>query len=292
MEQTTQQITQKPSLPIKTKIAAWLIIIVGGILLIQIARSIWYYRDQLYSVFDFIAENLFTAILIFVPGIFILFRKKSAWWVLRIFLWVVFIVGVISFISFFIINIPLDMSAIEGVTTDGIDMLVPVTLSLKLIKLGLPILLIQLVTHIIPLLIIFIPIILLELDRKNFNSIAKDTYLPLKTEVAYLLIGIDLFFLFIYSLFNLLSIPEYGGVFEYVIFFIATSAIFLPLLKRKEWAWKVSIIITCLLLSFYMFLLISNGMVYVIDILLLFLLTFPSLILIILDRKNFFKITS
>jgi len=293
MEETTQKNIQKPPFPIKTKIFAWWTIILGGILLILIARiariarsgSAWDYY------FDFFAESLFTAILIFVPSIFILFRKKSAWWVSRIYLWIVLIIGVLSFINRFI-HIPIDTTTIEGVTsyaiTDIYMFFIPVTLYLKIPITTL---------HIIPLLIIFIPIIFLELDRKNFNNIVKNTSLPIKAEIAYLLIGIDLFILFIYALFNQLVLPEREEVLKYLIFFIITSTIFLPLLKRKWWAWKTSVTIISLLLCLYLAVLIgssisSNSFVYFIDILCLFLLTFLSLILIILDRKNFFKIVS
>ena len=35
MEQTTQQINQKPTLPIKTKVAAWWMILLGGLTIIE-----------------------------------------------------------------------------------------------------------------------------------------------------------------------------------------------------------------------------------------------------------------
>jgi len=290
MEQTTQQITQKPSLPIKTKIAAWWMIIVGGILLIQIARAVWALSDALYLYFEFIAENLFCALMIFIPSILILLKRKAGWWISRIFLWVTLIIGVILFIDFFIINIPLGMGvrfALEGITIESIDMLVPVTLSLKLIKLGVPTLIIQLVTHIIPLTIILIPIILFELDCKNFNRIVKETSLPFKTEVARLLLGINLILLLIYPIFYLWE-KDYNAAFWSVIFSILILAIFILYQKRKKRALKISIPIFCLSLAFNILLLIQNNTEYLLS----FLLAFPAFILIILDRKNYLQIAS
>ena len=289
MERTTQLLSQKISLPIKTKIAAWWSIIFGGILLIQITREILGLVEthSLYLTFDIIAEELFLAILIFTSSIFLLFRRRAAWWVLRIFLWIVLIVGAISsLIVAFDIHIPIPwviMDEIESLTIDSVKMLVPMTLY----KLPVP----RLVIDLIPLIIIFIPLILLEVDRKNFNDIVKKTRLLLKTEVAYFLIGIDLLFLFIYTLYNQFCLPEYGVTFFYGLLFIVTSTIFLPLLKRKRWAWKISVAILGLLSCFYLFMLITNGNMAtdVPEILLGFLLIFPSFILFLLDRKNFFR---
>jgi hypothetical protein len=89
MEQTTQQIIQKTSLPIKSKIAAWWLII-GGIIL-GIARSV----QVLFLIFAFLninVKNIFASLLsislslfpllfliLFFAGIFLLRNKKWSW---------------------------------------------------------------------------------------------------------------------------------------------------------------------------------------------------------------------
>jgi hypothetical protein len=77
MEQTTQQITQKSSLPIKTKIAAWLIIVIS--ILLFIGTTMIYFGG---AEFGQGIRIFFLPLIIFLilPILLISFRKKLVWW--------------------------------------------------------------------------------------------------------------------------------------------------------------------------------------------------------------------
>ena len=102
MEQTNQQITQKPSLPIKTKIAAWITIISG---IIGIINIIIYYKflnilgltwsfssidgiylfsirqaNPIFTIFLWILMLIYFIGTFFIAPVFLLRRKKWAWW--------------------------------------------------------------------------------------------------------------------------------------------------------------------------------------------------------------------
>jgi len=133
---------EKVNLPIKTKIAAWLLILVGGLLEIDfliewikdITQGIWYG-----SALPF----LLLPIVFFLPGIFIIFRNKSAWWFSTIFL-----------LAILIFDITVGWQFILGSVISG---------SIDLIFF------LEILILIIFPLIVFI---LLLLDRKNFFEIA------------------------------------------------------------------------------------------------------------------------
>jgi len=86
MEQTNQQSIQKASFPIKTKIAAWLIIVMGGISIITVAYlfqsfSTYFPHSFLEGIFPFFKITIPISLLLFLlPGFFLLKRKKWAWW--------------------------------------------------------------------------------------------------------------------------------------------------------------------------------------------------------------------
>ena len=93
MEQTTQQTIQKPSLPIKTKIAAWWIIVVGGLWVIAIIALLFLFAAVVTMgglvflgflipefTFWFCIILLLPSILFLCSGSFLLKRKKWAWW--------------------------------------------------------------------------------------------------------------------------------------------------------------------------------------------------------------------
>ena len=96
MEQSNQQIIQKPSLPIKTKIAAWWMIAVGVILLpLTIVMM---------AMFGFLSFWFFLPYLglLILSGYYILRGKKWAWVVLLIVLLISTpIIGVYSVWNFF-----------------------------------------------------------------------------------------------------------------------------------------------------------------------------------------------
>lgn len=149
MEQTTQQITPKPSLPIKTRIAAWLMIItaVSGTLFFRLT----FMSKQAISgaeigaifvvgAFYFIILPL--GLLICISGIFLLKRKRWAWW------FSVVIFSIFSILAVKIVIGSIIEESIYGVEVGYIVFLILIILS--------------------PL----IPVILLLLDRKNFWKIA------------------------------------------------------------------------------------------------------------------------
>lgn len=86
MEQNNQQVSQKPSLPIKTKIAAWWIIIVWGVIIPFFIFFAVTFCDAtgLNACPSFqgpvLFIDFFLFIISFVLGINILFRRKWAWW--------------------------------------------------------------------------------------------------------------------------------------------------------------------------------------------------------------------
>jgi len=140
MEQTNQQITQKPSLPIKTKIAAWWMIVAGGC---EILFGFVTFRSLLGLIFltgtlfgfEAIIGVIVSGVLYVISGISLLKRKRWSW-CLSIF--ILFISSIISILNF----------------SSRIDGKVILEFSEKY------------------LLFFIIPFILLLLDRKNFWKIA------------------------------------------------------------------------------------------------------------------------
>jgi hypothetical protein len=86
MEQTTQQNIQKPTLPIKTKITAWGMAVIGGVIIISGLLGAWVSRNVYgggaipFSLFIIIITCPFGLLVFFLPGVFLLKRKKWAWW--------------------------------------------------------------------------------------------------------------------------------------------------------------------------------------------------------------------
>jgi hypothetical protein len=107
MEQTTQETIQKPSLPIKTKIAAWLITIIGGLgilyFLYEIPGKQYLMGSSLepfanYIFFTFIVFPF--SLLVFIPGIFLLIkRKKWAWTLITVIISIPSILTILSFLK-------------------------------------------------------------------------------------------------------------------------------------------------------------------------------------------------
>jgi drug/metabolite transporter (DMT)-like permease len=148
MEQTTQQITQKPSVPIKTKIAAWWIII-GGIIY---AGYSFFSSYNFYKLSNALAEKygmvtipLSTIIYqtfgyLLVPcviGFFLLKRKKLAWEFAALFLALAFVEEILTLLI-----------AVSKKDISKVNILVG------------------------NFFLVTIPLILLILDRKNFFKIA------------------------------------------------------------------------------------------------------------------------
>ena len=87
------KLMEKASLPIKTKIAAWLLILVGGLL--EIAFLIGWIKDITQGIwYGAGLPFLLLPIFFLLPGIFIILRNKSAWWFSTILLLAILIFGI------------------------------------------------------------------------------------------------------------------------------------------------------------------------------------------------------
>jgi len=87
MEKNNHQITQKPALPIKIKIAAWWLIICG-IIFLSYQISILYPSYRLWKAYGEFGINplyagafpvIFNTLIFLLPGIFLLKKRKMAW---------------------------------------------------------------------------------------------------------------------------------------------------------------------------------------------------------------------
>jgi hypothetical protein len=145
MEETTQQISQKQSLPIKTKIAAWWLMIIGGIAsivcLVFVMKTL---EGTCWSLLPFLMVLFLPSFLTFLFGFFIVIaRKKWAWWL--------------------------------GITILFIEVLISGILISEVVKVniinGFPVDFKSVIFAISPFLFLT-PFILLLLDRKNFFKIA------------------------------------------------------------------------------------------------------------------------
>ena len=85
MEQATQQISQKPPFPIKTKIVAWWMIIINGIFVLFFIRDDYYryviYRHEIVFSLGGMIKVYLMFLLPVIAGFFLLRKKKWAWWV-------------------------------------------------------------------------------------------------------------------------------------------------------------------------------------------------------------------
>jgi lysylphosphatidylglycerol synthetase-like protein (DUF2156 family) len=81
MEETTQRISQKPSLPIKTKIAAWWMIVISGIVAASILTALTLQgKSHTVGIEVFLCVFLPLSLIHLSLGFSILKRKKRAWW--------------------------------------------------------------------------------------------------------------------------------------------------------------------------------------------------------------------
>lgn len=150
MEQTTQQITQKPPFPIKTKIAAWWLIVVGLFLMrINWFRIVpggkigsiesWGGVVLMFGIFYIILSFLISIF----PAISILKRKKWAW---------IFATIIISIFMIGYLILILDFTLDQELTFKYIEIFFIIH---------------NVWFYLLP------PFFLLLLDRKNFFKIAK-----------------------------------------------------------------------------------------------------------------------
>jgi len=150
-----EQTIQKPSLPIKTKIAAWWMIVVGGISsLLSFFMAVGYVATPGHAIPGHVFIEFFMYLLSFVAGLFLFARKKWAWW-FSIYLIIIFYVA-IMFFSFFPFSYSFAYNEIV-VYYKYFDLARFISIILS---------------RSVAIILSFIPFILLLLDRKNYWKIA------------------------------------------------------------------------------------------------------------------------
>jgi len=176
MEQTTQQTIQKPPLPIKTKIAAWWMVILGGIaivlflIVLGLLLQLLFHPPQMPEfgagllvliVFYFLfcaLLLLFPGIFLFLPALFLLKRKRWAWKFAVISL----LIGMVILACFLFGSYIKETSHYRESFKSG-----EIIAERKIPLIPIPPFL-----KITPFIIFLIPFLLLLLDRKNFWKIA------------------------------------------------------------------------------------------------------------------------
>ena len=323
------------SLPIKTKIAAWWMIIMTGGGLIFLGGRMLYIASVIaaYGVLPSVLMALmcfFLAFLFIFLSIFLLRRKKMGWFGSVIFLFILLVLVTTSFIKEYTSYMDIERWPYyyydeskskkfyeDPLTGEKVDE--PKPQIKTFLKQSAPF-------FSVPFIVFFFPFVLLLLDRKNFFTITieppklirEKIPLPIKTRVAtywILVIGIVNIVLGItFRLFKELEPLIWG-----IILFIFGCF----LLERKKWAWKALVIMIIIMTifrlsllwefmiigaptpppievikSFFQFALEEYRQGYkevIIDFFLQLILIILSLfpfVLLLLDRKNFWKIAT
>ena len=160
MEQTTQQITQNPLLPIKTKIAAWWMIISGGIIILI---GIWIVLEEFSKLPEGVAPLgivytiPFGLLALFLPSLFLLKRRRAGWYWSEILLPLALFFY--HFFSFFI-TWPILYFFLDFFLA---PLNLPREREIQIYQ----------IRHPLFLIILLFPFVLLLLDRKNFFKITR-----------------------------------------------------------------------------------------------------------------------
>jgi hypothetical protein len=136
---------EKVSLPIKTKIAAWIMIIFGMCIVLNLVREV---RGVKFTGIVFLSTFILISLmlLLFISGFSLLLRKRWAWWLA---------VFILSIVLIFRLR----------------DIIYEVIFGLRMI-IAEPLSSWEALIFLLFDLILLIPLILLLLDRKNFWKIA------------------------------------------------------------------------------------------------------------------------
>ena len=303
MEQTTQQTIQKPPLPIKTKIAAWWVFGIGIIQLLVPFRQFSLY----------VIPTIFAGFLLIGLGFSILKRKKLGWFftvsilsISLIYLFFFFFFPDLAILKFFIFLSLVTFPVLLFIPSSSILTFPPLILFL------------------LDFILTFPPLILFLLDRKNFWKSAaymEKVSLPIKTKIAawwIKTIGIGIIFI---------GLGLFITLMFYAFWWIGPSSLLLPLsifllggficflgsriAKGRRWAWWMGILTLLIIWIFYfgyqflyfrIFQPATHDLVDIFRISLshgeffLFILShifiLPPILLLLLDRKNFWKIAS
>ena len=303
MEQTTQQTIQKPPLPIKTKIAAWWVFGIGIIQLLVPFRQFSLY----------VIPTIFAGFLLIGLGFSILKRKKLGW------LFTVSILSIILIYLFFFFFFPglaiNKFFTFLSLVTFPVFLFIPPSFILTFPPL---------ILFLLDFILTCPPLILFLLDRKNFWKIAaymEKVSLPIKTKIAawwIKTIGIGIIFI---------GLGLFITLMFYAFWWIGPSSLLLPLsifllggficflgsriAKGRRWAWWMGILTLLIIWIFYfgyqflyfrIFQPATHDLVDIFRISLshgeffLFILShifiLPPILLLLLDRKNFWKIAS
>jgi len=304
MEQTTQQTIQKPPLPIKTKIAAWWVFGIGIIQLLVPFRQFSLY----------VIPTIFAGFLLIGLGFSILKRKKLGW------LFTVSILSIILIYLFFFFFFPglaiNKFFTFLSLVTFPVFLFIPPSFILTFPPL---------ILFLLDFILTFPPLILFLLDRKNFWKIAaymEKVSLPIKTKIAawwIKTIGIGIIFI---------GLGLFITLMFYAFWWIGPSSLLLPLsifllggficflgsriAKGRRWAWWMGILTLLIIWIFYFgyqflyFRIFEPAETYdLVDLFrislrqgefFLFILShifiLPPILLLLLDRKNFWKIAS
>ena len=303
MEQTTQQTIQKPPLPTKTKIAAWWVFGIGIIQLLVPFRQFSLY----------VIPTIFAGFLLIGLGFSILKRKKLGW------LFTVSILSIILIYLFFFFFFPglaiNKFFTFLSLVTFPVFLFIPPSFILTFPPL---------ILFLLDFILTFPPLILFLLDRKNFWKIAaymEKVSLPIKTKIAawwIKTIGIGIIFI---------GLGLFITLMFYAFWWIGPSSLLLPLsifllggficflgsriAKGRRWAWWMGILTLLIIWIFYfgyqflyfrIFQPATHDLVDIFRISLshgeffLFILShifiLPPILLLLLDRKNFWKIAS
>ena len=204
------------------------------------------------TMVDFLMVFFSSSLVIFFLGLFLFTKKRWAWW-LGVAMLVLILIVIRPSTEFSVtISLLTEFSAPEWAST----------------------------------ILLMVPLALLLLDRKNFWEVSQKTLFPIKTRIiAILILVINGFRLtqVIYSLSSKSVSPDWSSLLLlyagfYIIFFIAG----LLILLKKRFGWWLAIII---------FSIITIFLILVQELDDLFISIVP-LIVLLLDRKNFFKIAS
>ena len=255
---------EKVSLPIKTKIAAWWMLGIGGI---NIGVGLGYGAIALTSFINFLISSL---IYFFLPAFFLLRKKKWSWWYAIIGLYI----GTLG-------NTPILSDLFYSSFFEFINK--------------------EVFAYTFVLLTFLPPFILLFLDRKDFlgyGQIARETF-PIKTKIAawwMVMIGI------ICLIIPLIPFPSWRESYDgaplgiiLIPLFILIGLLFLwPaafILKRKKWSWYLEVVILLIILALSTWIYAPEKWI-IREFFLIIIIFLPPLILLLLDRKNFWKIAS
>ena len=273
MEQANQQINQKISLPTKTKIVAWWMItlgVIGGVCSVYLTIHFIRTLPYLGNIIGFLIVCFLSSFFAFFSGLILFTKKRWVWWL-----------SIVMFVIILIITRPSTEFSISISRLTEFSFLEWVLIILLLF-----------------------PLVLLLLDRKNFWEVSQETLFPVGIRIiaiSILLIGVAGLILSVYLFYQSDNI----GYHEEWFFFGAIASIlcggmffvagFLILLKKRL-GWWLAMVMFCIGTALVILIEGSDnwyfGISNLIEDLPAYLMFIVPLVILLLGRKNFFKISS